>query len=376
MKKLLLLFLISISILSCRKDEIQNAPLLDSSIVVNMTSNSITISSSIIDNGGSDIIAKGICYNITENPTINNNKTIDGTNIGTFTSSINNLIPGATYYIKSYAINSIGISYSNQLIVKTNSILAIITTSEASNITTESLICGGNISYDGGSQITAKGTCYGTSKNPTINDNKTFDGVGSGTFISNISNLSPSTTYYLRAYSINNAGVSYGNEIIIKTQDIKIVGWVSNNNIIAYRTDANYSKLDFKTNDIWSGESINGIDNDLSTQLQNCWWVGTNADVWYLPASFYYDLKNNTTLNSFKFYGESGFPYSSVDNFQLYCSDSPLSNWTLVLDVKMPSSYINWQTFNFTQKTARYWKLTVKPTNKAFGIKEIAFGNF
>jgi hypothetical protein len=56
---------------------------------------------------------------------------------------------------------------------------------------------------------------------------KTQDGSGSGVFTSNITGLSPSTTYFVRAYAENSAGVAYGNEITFST-DITGVAKASN----------------------------------------------------------------------------------------------------------------------------------------------------
>lgn len=72
---------------------------------------------------------------------------------------------------------------------------------------------GGNIATDGGSPITARGVCWSTSANPTIANSKTTDGTGTGTYSSTLTGLSPSTTYYVRAYATNSAGTAYGNEV-------------------------------------------------------------------------------------------------------------------------------------------------------------------
>lgn len=68
---------------------------------------------------------------------------------------------------------------------------------------------------DEGSPITSKGVCYSTSPNPTISNSKTSDGSGSATFVSNISNLSSNTTYYVRPYATNALGTTYGSELSI-----------------------------------------------------------------------------------------------------------------------------------------------------------------
>ena len=71
---------------------------------------------------------------------------------------------------------------------------------------------GGNVTDDGGAEITARGVCWSTNPNPTIADNHTSDSVGIGTFNSVITNLTPNIVYYVRAYATNVKGTAYGNE--------------------------------------------------------------------------------------------------------------------------------------------------------------------
>ena len=71
----------------------------------------------------------------------------------------------------------------------------------------------GNITYGGMDTIIARGFCWSTSQNPTINDNYTIDGSGIGEFTSNITNLSSNTTFYIRAYATLNTNITlYGNQ--------------------------------------------------------------------------------------------------------------------------------------------------------------------
>ena len=87
-----------------------------------------------------------------------------------------------------------------------------IATNEVENITFTSAVCGGDVASDGGIEVTAKGVCWSTSPNPTIEDDKTEDGSGLGSYTSNLTGLSENTTYYVRAYATNAAGTNYGEE--------------------------------------------------------------------------------------------------------------------------------------------------------------------
>ncbi len=93
----------------------------------------------------------------------------------------------------------------------------VITTNIVTEITTISAVSGGNITDDGGAPIISKGVCWNTSENPTIDINKTTERGESLSFTSNISQLEPSTSYFVRAYAVNSAGTSYGKSVSFKT---------------------------------------------------------------------------------------------------------------------------------------------------------------
>ena len=80
---------------------------------------------------------------------------------------------------------------------------------EISRLTKTSAKLGGNVLNEGGTPVTQKGICWGTNATPTIDDNKTIDGTGSGVYTSTINGLTNGTTYYIRAYAINSGGVIY-----------------------------------------------------------------------------------------------------------------------------------------------------------------------
>ena len=92
-----------------------------------------------------------------------------------------------------------------------------ITTKIASSIALTTATSGGNITNRGGSFVTSRGVCWGTSSNPTISGSHTSDGNNAGNFTSHITGLTPGTTYYVRAYATNSTGTTYGNEITFTT---------------------------------------------------------------------------------------------------------------------------------------------------------------
>jgi uncharacterized protein (TIGR02145 family) len=104
-----------------------------------------------------------------------------------------------------------------------NPTLPVLTTTNTGNITLTSASSGGNITADGNADITARGVVWNTSSNPTISlTTKTTDGTGIGLFTSNLTNLTPNTTYYVRAYATNSVGTTYGNEVTFTTSAIQL----------------------------------------------------------------------------------------------------------------------------------------------------------
>ena len=95
--------------------------------------------------------------------------------------------------------------------------LPSLTTQSVSGISAVTAICGGNIASNGGAVITERGVCWTSTQQPTINDTHTSDGPGSGVFTSNISGLTPNTTYFIKAYATNIAGTAYGNALCFTT---------------------------------------------------------------------------------------------------------------------------------------------------------------
>ena len=66
-----------------------------------------------------------------------------------------------------------------------------------------------------GSHITYRGVCYGTSPNPTVNDEKIYG--GSKEMVLTIGGLKKSTTYYVRGFAQTSFDVVYSNEVSFTT---------------------------------------------------------------------------------------------------------------------------------------------------------------
>jgi len=184
--------------------------------ISSITATSAIGGGNIISDGDSSsltVIARGVCWNTFPSPTIENSKTSDGVGTGGFTSNIDSLGAFTTYYARAYATNSNGTIYGNEVIFTTQSGVVDLVTTATSAITPYTATGGGTISSDGGAAVTARGICWNTKSAPTIDNLKTANGIGTGTFSANITGLTPSTTYYVRAYAISSFGTVYGNQV-------------------------------------------------------------------------------------------------------------------------------------------------------------------
>ena len=182
-----------------------------------ITQTSATSGGSISDDGGAAITARGVVFSTSLNPTISDSKTTNGSGIGSFTSSLTGLTAKTQYYLRAYATNSVGTAYGNLVEFTTLSTTASLTTLAANEITINSMMVGGEITDDGGEEVTERGVCWSTNPNPTIAGSNQASGSGTGTFELEITGLTPNTNYYIRAYATNSNGTSYGNQLEART---------------------------------------------------------------------------------------------------------------------------------------------------------------
>lgn len=116
---IIFVFLVS----SCKKDPINLIPTITTLATTNITSSSSSSGGEVISDGGASITSRGVCWNTTQNPTIANFKTTDGIGIESFFSSLIDLTSNTTYFLRSYATNSIGTGYGNEFSFKTSKVV-------------------------------------------------------------------------------------------------------------------------------------------------------------------------------------------------------------------------------------------------------------
>jgi len=139
--------------------------------------------------------------------------TVSGNTNTNVSADIAGLMGGQTYHFRVKADNTGGTSYGNDLNFTTPvAFLPEVTTVPPSNTSYYSTESGGIVTNDNGFAISARGVCWSLSPNPTIANDNTIDGTGTGSFSSSISNLTAGITYYVRAFATNSEGTGYGNQ--------------------------------------------------------------------------------------------------------------------------------------------------------------------
>ena len=205
----------------CGKEETAEQAKMGAVTVTEITPNSAVITASVEHGGGVNVTSRGLVWGTSENPTLENNggRTTSGNGTGEFVITITGLSPATKYFVRAWATNSEGTAYSSQLEFTTAGGTALVTTSEITEIASGSAVSGGEVTDDGGIAITSRGVVWGTAEEPGIDENEGFteDGDGLGEFASELTGLSPATTYYVRAYATNDEGTVYGNQVEFTT---------------------------------------------------------------------------------------------------------------------------------------------------------------
>ncbi len=202
----------------------KQAPIVTSLQSSEVKDNSIDVSAYISSVGSAAVTEHGFCWGTSPNPTTADNKNnLGGTSTAkNFNSTLSGLTASTQYYIRAYATNEEGTTYSDAVTVTTLAppTMAVVRTFAAEDVKYNQATCKGSIDDLGDGYVTAYGFCYSkTNPNPSLSDNSMSLGstTATGEFSGDVTGLQEQTHYFIRAYATNSKGTAYGASVEITT---------------------------------------------------------------------------------------------------------------------------------------------------------------
>jgi len=199
---------------------IVDPPTVSTENVEYISTTSVMCGGNVSSDGGAPVTLRGVCWNTSGSPLYTESHTEDGSGGGAFQSQVAGLTPNTTYYLRAYAVNDADGAYGVERVFTTLEAIVPpgVGTFNVSDILVNTAECGGSVYDWGGAPVLARGVCWNTYGEPTLEDDHSDDGVGQGPFSSLLTGLLAETTYFVRAYATNQAGTAYGNEVSFTTQ--------------------------------------------------------------------------------------------------------------------------------------------------------------
>ncbi len=240
---------------------------------------------------GKNVTEKGVCWNTTGDPTIDDAKTSDGKGDASYLSDVSNLTPLTKYYLRAYATNNAGTGYGDVKIfttaannTSTASLIPVLTTFSVSSITKNSAVASGTINFNGNTSVQSVGVCWSVSQNPSVTDFKIISPAGSQSVSVNINGLAENYTYYLRLFATASGITYYGNVVSFKTGGVVI------------DIDGNVYKTVTIGGKEWMAENLKVIHFGDGSSIPIA--SGANTGIWSSANSSYYCSYSDNPANS------------------------------------------------------------------------------
>ena len=217
-------------------------------------------------------------------------------------------------------------------------VLPTVITAEVTEITESSAQCGGEVTNDGGAEVTERGICWSTNENPTMDHNHVAAGTGIGAFTATMNGLEANTTYHVRAYATNEAGTAYGLDREFVTSSGGGGG-----------CDCDYVDLGLPSGTLWATCNIGANSSDEYGEFIA--WGETEPKSLYDWETYKYCYGSNVTLTKYcndVSYGYNGF----TDNLVVLESDDDAAT-TLLGDGTCIPTIEDWE--ELIQNTTSIW---------------------
>jgi hypothetical protein len=196
-------------------------PVLTTDSLGNITLTSVKLYGNITDDGETPILKRGFCISTNPTPTTTDSTFNTGEGMGAFNLVVIKLKAGTKYNIRAFATNAMGTSYGKELTFSTLDYkLPTIQTNSATDIGLDIATLSGNVKDLGRGELKERGIVVSKSPKPTI-DNMKFKSslTDLGEYKIVVTKLEVNTKYYARAYTQNEAGIVYGDEINFTTDN-------------------------------------------------------------------------------------------------------------------------------------------------------------
>lgn len=196
--------------------------------IYDITTTGVKVKATVKSVGSAKITRYGVCWSKSPEPTIEDRFSNFGDCVEpkSFESTILELDSETRYYVRAYAENAAGLTYSEHSLSFTTSAkpaIPSVSTIAIDDLTTTSVTATGRISSLGNvAKVTGYGHVWGTSPQPTLSScahSSLGETASVKEFSSDVTSLSAGTKYYIRAYATNSEGTAYGEDISFTTKD-------------------------------------------------------------------------------------------------------------------------------------------------------------
>ncbi|MBL4561660.1 MAG: SusF/SusE family outer membrane protein [Labilibaculum sp.] len=229
--------------------------------------------------GKAEVTAKGLCWSMEANPTTESDTTLNGKGTGEYTADLTKLWPATMYYARAYAVNSVGLAYSNEISFTTEIGVPVLTTDSVRDITKTEANIYGNVIVTGGVDITERGFVLAMAENPTITDTKITDATNTvGEITAVLTGLASGKAYFIRAFATNSEGTGYGDNIAFSTLSNITTWYLPGNYVVASYPGSTFAD--------WNPENSPIVMNtvDTPTSLEGFVYMANADNEWKFTA--------------------------------------------------------------------------------------------
>jgi uncharacterized protein (TIGR02145 family) len=189
----------------------------------------------VTSSGGLDVTERGFYWGTSPNPVLTGTKLAIGIGTGSFTSQLTSLNPAIRYYVKAYAINSMGIAYGEEKSFLTKGEKPVADTATYSDLGANSVVLTAIVrGNDLSTSVTfeyGETASYGTS---VVGDISPV--FGRDTVKAVITGLDPLKTYHFRAAVENVLGTDNSNDAVFTTYTTGVTGLLTDSEGNGYHT--------------------------------------------------------------------------------------------------------------------------------------------